>query len=63
MKKVKWRYSRLGNFRKIAYYCTKCGASYIDNYDGYIDPGCFVFCPNCGGIIDDEFEEIKNESP
>lgn len=44
----KWKYRELDNFRKYSVTCSACGVEYIDNYDGYIDPSIFEYCPKCG---------------
>lgn len=48
----KWKYKELDNFRKYSVTCSACGVEYIDNYDGYIDPSIFEYCPKCGAKMD-----------
>ena len=59
MKKIKWKYRSLDEAFGCQYFCMNCGASYIGSDD--LEPQYFNFCPNCGGEIEGEFEEIKNE--
>lgn len=52
-----WKYENLDGYKKYKVTCSVCGASYIDNYDGYIDAENFNYCPNCGT----EMSEAEND--
>ncbi len=43
-----WIERPLDNFRKYEVKCSRCGWIGIENYDQYVSPGDFNFCPNCG---------------
>ena len=46
--KGEWIGKQLDNFRMWEAKCSECGWTGIENYDAYIDPFDFNFCPNCG---------------
>lgn len=46
--KGEWLEKKLDNFRMLEAKCSECGWTGIENYDAYIDPFDFNFCPNCG---------------
>ena len=43
-----WVCKDLDNFRKVEVKCSECGWIGIENYDSYVDPSDFNYCPNCG---------------
>ncbi len=47
-----WIGRQLDNFRKYEVKCSECGWTGIENYDSYVDPSDFNFCPNCGAKMD-----------
>lgn len=46
--KGEWIGKQLDKFRMWEAKCSKCGWTGIENYDAYVDPFDFNFCPNCG---------------
>ena len=53
-----WVCKDLDNFRKVEVKCSECGWIGIENYDSYVDPSDFNYCPNCGAKMDaDDLEE------
>ena len=51
----RWIGKRLDNFKKYQVTCSECGWIGIENYDSYVDPSDFNYCPNCGAKM--EYEE------
>ena len=47
-----WICRQLDNFRKYEVECSECGWKGIENYDSYVDPSYFGYCPNCGSKMD-----------
>ena len=47
-----WIGRQLDNFRKYEVKCSECGWTGIENYDSYVDPSNFNYCPNCGAKMD-----------
>ena len=47
-----WIGRQLDNFRKYEVKCSECGWTGIENYDSYVDPSGFNYCPNCGAKMD-----------
>jgi hypothetical protein len=47
-----WIGRQLDNFRKYEVKCSECGWTGIENYDSYVDPSDFSYCPNCGAKMD-----------
>jgi predicted RNA-binding Zn-ribbon protein involved in translation (DUF1610 family) len=47
-----WIGRQLDNFRKYEVKCSECGWTGIENYDSYVDPSDFNYCPNCGAKMD-----------
>lgn len=43
-----WIERPLDNFRKYEVKCSECGFVGIGNYDQYLEPYDFNYCPNCG---------------
>lgn len=43
-----WIERPLDNFRKYEVKCSVCGFRGIGNYDQYLEPADFNYCPNCG---------------
>lgn len=43
-----WIERPLDNFRKYEVKCSECGFVGIGNYDQYLEPSDFNYCPNCG---------------
>ena len=50
-----WIGRQLDNFRKYEVKCSECGWTGIENYDSYVDPSDFNFCPNCGARMDGDW--------
>jgi predicted RNA-binding Zn-ribbon protein involved in translation (DUF1610 family) len=46
-----WITRPLDNFRKVESKCSECGWTGIENYDSYVDPSTFNYCPYCGTRI------------
>jgi hypothetical protein len=44
----------MDNFRQYKVICPFCEAEYVGNYDAYIEPEDFNYCPNCGARMDGE---------
>lgn len=44
----RWIERPLDNFRKYEVKCSECGFVGIANYDQYLEPCDFNYCPNCG---------------
>lgn len=44
----RWIERPLDNFRKYEVKCSVCGFIGIGNYDQYLEPLEFNYCPNCG---------------
>lgn len=44
----RWIERPLDNFRKYEVKCSECGFIGIGNYDQYLEPSDFNYCPNCG---------------
>ena len=55
VKHGRWIGKRLDNFKKYQVTCSECGWIGIENYDSYVDPSDFNYCPNCGANM--EYEE------
>ncbi len=53
----RWLERPLDNFRKIEVKCSECGWKGVENYDSYVDPSDFNFCPNCGTQMDGDLDE------
>lgn len=49
-----WHMRGLDEFRKYKVTCSCCSASYVGNYDAYVEPEDFYYCPNCGAKMDGE---------
>ena len=47
-----WIERPLDNFRKYEVKCSECGFIGISNYDQYLEPIDFYFCPRCGTRMD-----------
>jgi hypothetical protein len=47
-----WIDRPLDNFLKFEVKCSECGWTGIENYDSYVDPSDFNYCPNCGAKMD-----------
>ncbi len=47
-----WIERPLDNFRKYEVKCSECGFIGISNYDQYLEPIDFYFCPRCGAQMD-----------
>lgn len=47
-----WIGRPLDNFRKYEVKCSECGFVGIGNYDQYLEPYDFNYCPNCGARMD-----------
>ena len=54
----RWIERPLDNFRKYEVKCSECGFVGIGNYDQYLEPYDFNYCPNCGAKMDGEFNAI-----
>lgn len=52
----RWLGKQLDNFRMYQVTCSECGWEGIENYDSYVDPSDFNYCPNCGAKMDLEVE-------
>jgi hypothetical protein len=52
-----WIERTLDNFRKYEVKCSECGFVGIGNYDQYLEPCDFNYCPRCGARMD---REVKN---
>lgn len=48
-----WKYIQMDNFRQYKVICPFCEAEYVGNYDAYIEPYDFNYCPNCGAKLDE----------
>ena len=48
----RWIERPLDNFRKYEVKCSECGFIGIGNYDQYLEPIDFNYCPNCGAKMD-----------
>lgn len=48
----RWIERPLDNFRKYEVKCSECGFVGIENYDQYLEPYDFNYCPNCGAKMD-----------
>ena len=48
----RWIERPLDNFRKYEVKCSECGFVGIGNYDQYLEPYDFNYCPNCGAKMD-----------
>lgn len=51
-----WKYIKMDNFRQYKVICPFCEAEYVGNYDAYIEPEDFNYCPNCGARMDGDAE-------
>lgn len=60
-KRGEWICEDLDNFRKYKVTCPHCGAWYVGNYDAYVDPWDFNYCPHCGNICNPTNIEYENE--
>ena len=47
-----WIERPLDNFRKYEVKCSECGFVGISDYDQYLEPIDFYFCPRCGARMD-----------
>lgn len=47
-----WIERPLDNFRKYEVKCSECGFIGIGDYDQYLEPIDFYFCPRCGTRMD-----------
>ena len=47
-----WIERPLDNFRKHEVKCSECGFIGISDYDQYLEPIDFYFCPRCGARMD-----------
>ena len=56
VRRGRWIGKRLDNFKKYQVTCSECGWIGIENYDSYVDPSDFNYCPNCGAKM--EWEEV-----
>ena len=48
----RWIERPLDNFRKYEVKCSECGFVGIGNYDQYLEPYDFNYCPICGAKMD-----------
>ena len=55
VRRGEWIGKQLDNFKKYQVTCSECGWIGIENYDSYVDPSDFNYCPNCGANM--EYEE------
>ena len=53
-----WIERPLDNFRKYEVKCSECGFVGIGNYDQYLEPYDFNYCPNCGAKMDGGNEDV-----
>lgn len=60
-KRGEWISEDLDNFRKYKVTCPHCGAWYVGNYDAYVEPCGFNYCPHCGNICNPTNIEYENE--
>lgn len=60
-KRGEWISEDLDNFRKYKVTCPHCGAWYVGNYDAYVEPWDFNYCPHCGNICNPTNIEYENE--
>lgn len=60
-KRGEWIDEDLDNFRKYKVTCPHCGAWYVGNYDAYVEPWDFNYCPHCGNICNPTNIEYENE--
>ena len=56
----RWIERPLDNFRKYEVKCSECGFIGIGNYDQYLEPIDFNYCPNCGAKMDGAGERKDN---
>lgn len=54
----KWIGKPLDNFKKYQVTCSECGWIGIENYDSYVDPSDFNYCPNCGANMEYEEDDL-----
>ena len=54
----RWIGKRLDNFKKYQVTCSECGWIGIENYDSYVDPSDFNYCPNCGANMEYEEDDL-----
>ena len=47
-----WIERPLDNFRKYEVKCSECGFIGVSDYDQYLEPIDFYFCPRCGTRMD-----------
>lgn len=52
-----WKYIKMDNFRQYKVICPFCEAEYVGNYDAYIEPEDFNYCPNCGARMDGDEDD------
>lgn len=60
-KRGEWIDEDLDNFRKYKVTCPHCGAWYVGNYDAYVEPWDFNYCPHCGNICNPTNLDWENE--
>lgn len=60
-KRGEWIEEDLDNFRKYKVTCPHCGAWFVGNYDAYVEPWDFNYCPHCGNICNPTNIEYENE--
>lgn len=60
-KRGEWIDEDLDNFRKYKVTCPHCGAWYVGNYDAYVEPWDFNYCPHCGNICNQTNIEYENK--
>lgn len=56
---ARWIERPLDNFRKYEVKCSECGFIGIGNYDQYLEPAGFNYCPNCGAKMDGGNEDVQ----
>lgn len=61
LKRGEWICEDLDNFRKYKVTCPHCGAWYVGNYDAYVEPWDFNYCPHCGNICNPTNIEYENK--
>ena len=47
-----WIERPLDDFRKYEVKCSECGFTGVGNYDQYLEPCDFNYCPNCSAKMD-----------
>ena len=52
VKHGEWLCEPLDKHFKVEVTCSACGWFAVDNYDAYVDPRDFEYCPNCGAKMD-----------